>query len=319
MPPLSSRPGIVDVEVFAGLHTDPAAPPDVLLECPHGATRRHHYDAVRQRLQSPLPADLEAFFFVNTDIGSHEVAVRMARLLAEPSREPALAALLRDRPLALRPRKVVVVRALFPRTFIDPNRATGMDTAALNSGGLTGLLPEYVTDEADRAWLLDLHRQYHEVAGQAYAQVCQAGGLALTLHSYAPKSVDITRIDAGIVQALRAAYQPEAYARWPERPVVDVIARTPQGETLAPEPLLDEVFAQLRQVGIEAANSATYTLHPGTMGERYARLHPGRVLCVELRRDHLAEPFDPFAEMHIAADKVERLAVPLAAAVARCQ
>jgi hypothetical protein len=44
---------------------------------------------------------------------------------------------------------------------------------------------------------------------------------------------------------------------------------------------------------------------------------PGRALCVEFRRDLLAERFEPFVELPIADARVERLAAPLARAVAR--
>jgi hypothetical protein len=39
---------------------------------------------------------------------------------------------------------------------------------------------------------------------------------------------------------------------------------------------------------------------------------PGRVLCVEVRRDLLADPFRPFAEQHISPASVSRLAGPFA-------
>ena len=44
---------------------------------------------------------------------------------------------------------------------------------------------------------------------------------------------------------------------------------------------------------------------------------PGRTLCLEVRRDLLADPFEPFAEMHIGPTLVGRLAGPIAAALAR--
>ena len=37
---------------------------------------------------------------------------------------------------------------------------------------------------------------------------------------------------------------------------------------------------------------------------------------MEVRRDLLADPFTPFAQMHIGAEKTARLAAPLAKAVA---
>jgi hypothetical protein len=42
---------------------------------------------------------------------------------------------------------------------------------------------------------------------------------------------------------------------------------------------------------------------------------PGRAICVEVRRDLLADPFQPFVEMKISAEKVKKLALPLAASL----
>jgi hypothetical protein len=64
----------------------------------------------------------------------------------------------------------------------------------------------------------------------------------------------------------------------------------------------------------QATENATYRLHAATMGYRYSALYPGRVLCMEVRRDLLADPFDPFAEMKIGASKVTRIARVTAAA-----
>ena len=44
---------------------------------------------------------------------------------------------------------------------------------------------------------------------------------------------------------------------------------------------------------------------------------PGRALCVEVRRDLLAEPFAPFAQMQIGAAKLERLVAPFVHALRR--
>jgi hypothetical protein len=45
--------------------------------------------------------------------------------------------------------------------------------------------------------------------------------------------------------------------------------------------------------------------------------HPGRTACIEVRRDLLAAPFEPFAEMTIGRDKVDRLAPAFTSAVRR--
>ena len=69
--------------------------------------------------------------------------------------------------------------------------------------------------------------------------------------------------------------------------------------------------------GLTVADGQTYPLHPSTMAYEYVQAHPGRGLCIEVRRDLLADPFEPFAQMRISPEKVDRLAVPLAAALRR--
>jgi len=298
-PEIGSVAGVVEVEAVRGPAADPAAPPDLLLEVPHGATRHEHFAALRGRLRSALPADLEAFFFVNTDVGAFECARRVAELVVAAGTGR---------------RQALVVRSLVPRTFVDCNRLLDAAADDLRAAGFTPALPEYITDPADRELLFELHRGYQDVSARAYRRVCGAGGSALIVHTYAPRSVDITRVDADIVRALRAAYEPEAYARWPERPPVDVISRDGAGALLAPAPLVAAVRARYAACGVRVEENATYHLHPRTLGHRHATAWPGRVLCLEFNRGLLADPFTPFAEMRIGAARVEQLAAPLAAA-----
>jgi len=68
---------------------------------------------------------------------------------------------------------------------------------------------------------------------------------------------------------------------------------------------------------LTVADSATYPLHSSTMAWDHVMAHPGRTLCLEVRRDLLADPFEPFAQMKISEAKVERIAVPLATALRR--
>jgi hypothetical protein len=51
------------------------------------------------------------------------------------------------------------------------------------------------------------------------------------------------------------------------------------------------------------------------LGFHHAARWPGRTLCVEVRRDLLADPWDPFVEMVISPTHTARLAAPLAAAI----
>ena len=56
-------------------------------------------------------------------------------------------------------------------------------------------------------------------------------------------------------------------------------------------------------------------LHASTLAWGHVMARPGRALCVEVRRDLLADPFEPFAEMQIGPAKVARLAVPFVNAI----
>lgn len=294
---IESRASVCEVEWFGSVEA--GTPPDLLLEVPHGATRRTDYDAIRVLLSPELPPDLLDFFFVNTDVGASEYGRAVARRVTAAR-------------AGARPLSAVLMRCLVPRTFIDTNRVVDADR---KGSGLTGALAEYIRKDADIAVLAGLHRSYHEVADLAYALVCGAGGLALMPHTYAPKSISIETIDEGIAQALRRAYAPELYATWPLRPEVDLITETPDGERLAPGHLVDRLKLNLTQAGIACEENASYRLHPITMGNVYSTRYPGQALCMEVRRDLLADPFSPFEEMSIAESKVERLAAPIAEAV----
>ena len=286
-----SCPEVCDWEVFGP--TDGGAP-RVLLEVPHGATRTAHFEILRRRLESDLPADLADFFHVNTDVGAPELARAVAARVATETGG-----------------RVAVLRCLVPRTLVDCNRALdqGVD-------GLTPGLPDYVDRPADRRLLSDLHRRYLEAAEAAYAEVCGAGGLAVTLHTYAPRSVDVGAVDGSIVQVLRRAYAPEVYERWPPRPEVDLITRDENDDLIAPAELVEAVKRGYLEAGVGVAENETYRLFEATTGHWHSIRWPNRVLCLEVRRDLLADPFDPFVEMRIGAAKVERMAAPLARALA---
>ncbi|MEZ4381130.1 MAG: N-formylglutamate amidohydrolase [Nannocystaceae bacterium] len=292
---LRSLPGICDLSWHPprdGLGDGPR--PALLIEIPHGATEIADYEAVAAGLRSTLPPELEAFFYVNTDIGAPECAERVAAALCAS-----------DRPVG-----VLVARCRIPRTFIDCNRvAAGIPGVVVD--GLTPAVASYVDDAADKDVLEDSHRRYHELVSRAYARVCGGGGLALQLHSYAPVSVDIPVIDRDIVDKLRWAYSPEVFPRWGRRPDVDVICESVDGAELADAALVDGLLRAYRELGLEVGASATYRLHPATMGYHYARRFPGQVLCVELSRGRLADPFVPLARSPLSTTEIERLAGPL--------
>ncbi|MCY2959720.1 MAG: N-formylglutamate amidohydrolase [Planctomycetota bacterium] len=293
-----SIPGVSDVTVVRGVRSHGV--PDILLEVPHGATRARDYDELRRELVGDFPADLQAFFFVNTDVGAPEVALRVAELVvaAEPERA------------------CLVLRCLVPRTFVDCNRDIDATTLARASvaGEMTAGLHAWVRDPRDRKLLLERYGAYRSLATDAYAQVCGGGGRALMVHSYAPRSVDVA-VDDRIVESLRAAYAPDRVESWPLRASVDLIVDTPEGERLADPALAAAAKREFEAAGFDVVENGAYTLHPVSLAHVFARAYPRQTLCLELRRDLLMRAFTPFAEMHADPARVERVAGPLARAV----
>jgi hypothetical protein len=282
--------GIALVEILRGPDADPAGSPGLLVEVPHGADERAHYDALRARLVGDLPEDLHAFFHVNTDIGAWQYGRRVAeRLITE---RPALSAL--------------VVRALIPRTFIDCNRLEDTQDA-LKAGGLTAGIPSYVEHPDDRALLVGLHRRYVQIIEDAYAEVCDAGGFALTPHTYGPYELPIARIDRDIVEALRDCHRPE----------VDLLTRGKDGIRYAPEGMVDDLVAGFGEAGLTATEGAAYTLQPGTQTWRFVTRYPEQLLCLEIRRDLLVKRYTGLDAMTIDEAAIERVAKPLAGAIGR--
>lgn len=296
---MSDLPAPLDVVTLRGAQADPAAPPDLLVEIPHGATRTADYDALARLLESPLPPSLVDFFHVNTDAGAPELAEAIARRFT-----------------ALHPRRsVAIARCRIPRTFIDCNRRIDAAPEEFKAGKVTpGLMP-WITAPSDRALLRARYEAY--VAGvRALAETVMEAGAMLLLHSYAPRTVDV-EVDLQIVGKLHRAYQPDVEPTWPLRPEVDVIGRTTDGASLAPPDVFRALVDELGRIGVTVADSATYPLHPSTLAWDHVARWPGRAICVEVRRDLLADPFAPFVEMRIGAAKVDRLAAPIARALSR--
>lgn len=106
---------------------------------------------------------------------------------------------------------MLLVRSLLPRTFVDCNRPAGHPGGDLAQGALTAGIPDYVKDTTDRACLTALHRSYTGAVELAYAQICGAGGIALTAHTYPPRTVGISNVGDDIVEQLHWAYEPERY------------------------------------------------------------------------------------------------------------
>ena len=248
---ITSVAGVVDV-----MHVgDQSRAVDVVVEVPHGATLRSHFDALRAQLVGPFPDDLVDFFFVNTDVGAPEAAVAFADHLA---RAAGL--------------HVVVLRCLIPRTFVDCNRVIDgpPQPTASTATGMTPGVVRYVTDAADLALLYARYSAYRELVTRVLGDVCGGGGgMAVMLHSYAPRSVDVP-VDEKIVERLRAAYAPEVEPTWPLRPEVDLITTTPDGAMLADAALIDAVRAEFTSAGVAVADSTTYPLHPSSLAHVFA-------------------------------------------------
>ncbi len=280
MPIPESRAGVVAVERLEGAEATADTPPTLLVEVPHGADQRAHYDALHARMMGSFPAGLEIFFHVNTDEGAWDYGRATA--------EQVLA--------ACPGRAALLVRSLIPRTFIDCNRPADFEGSDLTKGGLSSGMHTYVHDERDRALLRELHASYIEAAAQAFAAVCGNGGVALVPHTYSPRSVGIPEVDDSIVEKLRAAYVPDVFASWPERAAVDLLTRDGEGRLLAPEGAEEELIAAFAAAGFEARCNDTYFIHPASLGHRWSTGYPGQVLCLELRRDLVIPAWRPFEE-----------------------
>lgn len=295
----SSIQDVVDVELLRGEFARPDAAPDLLIEIPHGATRTVDFTRVEALLQSPLPDALVDFFHVNTDAGAPELALAVARrfVALEPSRSAA------------------ILRCRVPRTFMDCNRRIDASPEDFKAGKVTpGLMP-WITAPDDRALLRGRYDAYLGAVRAAVAATMPAGAM-LMLHTYAPRTVDV-EVDEHIVRNLRRAYEPAVEPTWPLRPEVDLIGRGLDGTSYLPMPVVDALKTAMSAVGVTVADGETYPLHPSTMAWDHATAWPGRTLCMEVRRDLVADPFDPFVEMSIGDPKVHRLAAPLADALRR--
>lgn len=294
----ASVPDVVDVLQLTA-SSAPAHAHDFLVEVPHGAAGDWEYQAVASHLRSVLPTDLVEFFHVNTDAGAAEVGVALAERLCA-------------RGLV---RRAFVVRSRIPRTFIDCNRVLGASREAYKAGGVTPGVPPWVQAPEDHALLVERYEAYQAVAGRLLAEVCDGGGRALLLHTYAPRSVDV-EVGPDIVPALRDAYREENVGRWPLRPEADLIFRDPEGNLHLAAPAVDGLRAALAAAGVSLAEGATYPLHPVTTGYAHVLRWPGRVACVEVRRDLLTAAFVPFRQVQLDAGRVAAVAEAFAQWVA---
>lgn len=287
-----SLDGVLEVQQVRGARARPDAPADLLLEIPHGATRAHHFAALRQQLKGPFPDELIDFFFVNTDVGAPEAARALAAHVV--AKDPA--------------RAVTLLVCQIPRTFIDCNRVID-EASRPGTSTATGMTPgvvRYVSDEGDLSLLFSRYRAYRDCITAHFEDVCGRGGTALMFHTYAPRSVDVP-VDEKIVERLREAYRPEVEPTWPLRPEVDLITRTPEGQVLADAALVAGVQRSLLAAGLSVTDSQAYPLHPASLAHTFASRWPTQTLCLEVRRDLVVQRFTPFAEMEADAAKCARI------------
>lgn len=290
-------PGLVELTPF-GPDAEREAPLDLLIEVPHGAAGFEEFFALARRLRGELPEHLERFFYVNTDVGAY-----------------ALSEAIVARVLAARPQtRGVLARALVPRTFLDVNRLLDASAAAYASGGVTAGVPSFITDPDDLKLLQALYADYRAAVDPLWARLAP-DGLGLTPHTYAPRTVGITKVDEHIVEALAACYAPGVEETWPLRPEVDLITTTPEGLDLAPPGLADAVTERLFALGVKAERDRSYNLHPVTLGHFRSAAWPGQVFCFEVRRDLLVRAWTPFEPMEADPAKVAPLADAFAGAI----
>ncbi len=295
----TSIENVLHVEVLRGAEAPADAVPDLLVEVPHGADERRHYDHLRARLAGDLPQGLEIFFHINTDVAAwaYGRATAEAVLAASPRRS------------------VLLLRCLIPRTFVDCNRPADFEGGDLTEGGLTAGVPAYVKDDRDRALLLDLHRQYVRAAEAAYAAVCGRGGAALVPHTYGPRTLGISQVGDDIVEQLRWACAPERVDTWPLRAEVDLLTRDGEGKLFAPPGMEEGLLAAFAQAGFAPRANDTYFLHPASLAHTWSSRYPGRITALELRRDLVVREWRPFEPMEADEEKVARVAAVLAPAL----
>ncbi len=296
---IESVADVVDVEVIRGAEAADVAP-TLLVEVPHGADLRVHYERLRARMQGELPDELHAFFHINTDVG----AWAYGRAVAE-------------RVVAAHPnRAALVLRSLIPRTFIDCNRPATKGDGDLAKGGLTAGIPSYITHPDDLALLQTLHRQYVDVVAAAYAAVCgRASGIALVPHTYGPRSMGIKAIDKDIVKNLRWACEPEQEAQWPLRAEVDLLTRDGDKRELSPPGIEARLLSDFAAAGFDAKANDTYYVHESSLAHTWSVTYPGQLICLEVRRDILVPQWLPFDETIADDAKVARVVDVLAPVV----
>lgn len=294
-PPLADN--TVDLQLVRGREAGADTAPALVIEVPHGATDAGDFDAWASALEGPLPDDLQGFFHVNTDAGAPELAEAVARRFTEVRPDQA----------------ALVIRCRVPRTFVDCNRMLDVGPDAFREAGVTPGLPPWIRETGDHALLRQAWSHYQSTVDAAI-EGARDDARILLLHTFAPRTVDV-QVDLDVVANLRAAWAPEKAQTWPLRPEVEVIGRDTEGVDHAPAKAVLALRLALGPLGVPVAESATWPLHPSTLAWHRTMAHPGRVLCVEIRRDLLAAAWTPMEPLEIDPGRVALFVEPLVDAI----
>lgn len=289
--PVRSIPFIADLHNFQGSEAGDSV--DLLVEVPHGATDAEDFLELASQLVGPLPDDLIHFFYVNTDIGAPETALFLAKHLTD--RDPSL--------------HIEVVRCRIPRTFIDVNRKIDSTSQDYKEGGVTPGIPAWSQHPADLKLLKSRYFAYQDLVESSKARMTP-DGLMILLHTFSPRSVGV-EVTENIVADLHRAYQPEVFQGWRLRPELELISQDLNGTNFSPQALIDLLSLHTKAAGLDLRQNTTYPLHPSTTGYHHAVELEDRILCLELRRDLLTDPFRPFGKNEILPELVEKVASPI--------
>jgi hypothetical protein len=123
-------------------------------------------------------------------------------------------------------------------------------------------------------------------------------------HTYGPRTLGIQGVGRDIVSQLRWACAPEREGTWPLRADVDLLTTDPDGRDWSPPGMVPALVDGFASRGLQAVTNHAYNLHPASLGHTWSTRHPHRVLCMEVRRDHLVAAWTPFEEMHVVDEKV---------------
>lgn len=300
-----------DSHEFLGSEATADLAATIFLEIPHGATTQAHLDAIKT-IGAQAPEDWDTFYWCSTDQGAPEVALEAARRLVD---EAWLAERLGDRAAQqAAARRVVVIRGLIPRHYIDLNRLW-IDEDEAKKTGLTPIIPSFLKDQPEPGTKLRaLYRAYHEAINAQYQQTCQAQGQAMQVHTYSPRSVSAP---GGVTGALlRDAWSDAKRETWPLRPPGQLITGRADEPPLSDAQLTAMMLARFEQAQLKLSVNDPFSFHPVTTLDALGHRWPGQIMAIELGRDQLTSSYDPLGPWTPSQEAVERFGGALALGLA---